>query len=77
MPLNILYNFLEPHTTMKGVTVDVSIPSGVNMGCFSLRVVEGRNFLEVTIRWSVPLVDFKIDKKFLTDVAGNYQTYDP
>lgn len=43
-----------------------------------MRVIEGGNFLAVTVRWTVLLVDLKkMHEKFLTDLTGNYQTYHP
>lgn len=60
------------------VTVAFVLPSGVEAGEFSVRIVEGGHFLEYTVKCLAPLVDLEvIHKKWLLDPSCEYQTYHP
>lgn len=78
-PLHALSEWTEPGTTTKCVTVAVVLPSGIEPGKFSVRVMEGGTELHVTVVWPNPLADVHtMHRKWLhSDGPDKLEVYHP
>lgn len=77
-PLYAVSIWKEPETMTRRITLAVILPSGVDAGGFSLRVVDGGQFLEITVKWPRPLIDLNLmHKKWLGGPDSTYQVYHP
>lgn len=77
-PLYTISIWKEPETMTRRVTLAIVLPSGIECGNFSLRVINGGGCLEVTVKWPTPLLDLSMmHKKWLTGVSSPYQVYHP
>lgn len=78
-PLYLISEWNEPATMTRRISVAILLPSGVGSGDFTLRVVDGGEFLELTVCWPPTLIDLEImHKKWLRpDAPGGFQTYHP
>lgn len=62
----------------RRVTAAMVLPSTVEVGSFSVCMVDSGNFLERTVKWPTPLVGLEVmHKKWLTDASCQYQPYHP
>lgn len=57
VPLYLLSTWKEPRTTNDRISLAINLPSGVDVGDFSYRVVEGGREFEISVIWPKPLVD--------------------
>lgn len=77
-PLHLISIWQEPSTTAKRITVSIILPSGVNAGDFTIRIIEDGDVLELTVDWPKPLVDISfMHKKWLQDYASNFTDFHP
>lgn len=78
-PIHIISVWKEPGTTNNRISLAILLPSGVTVGNFSYRVLEGGREFELTVRWPDPMVDLDMmHKKWLTeDGPGRMEKYHP
>ena len=59
-------SWAEPETATKRLTVAILLPSGVETGCFSVRVADDGEYLELRVAWPKPLADVRaLHRKWL------------
>ena len=76
-PLYLLSEWSEPGTTTKRITVAIVLPSGIETGNFSIRIVEDGKCLLLVVQWPDPLMDLRMmHKKWLSQTNG-FQMYHP
>lgn len=78
-PLYLLSRWVEPGTMTNRVTAAILLPSGVGSEDFFVRVVDGGEYLELTVVWPPALIDLTVmNKKWLIpNAAGGFQLYHP
>lgn len=77
-PLFTLSTWLEQKTETCRVTLPIVLSSAFDCGAFSLRVVDGGKFIELTVKWPVPLSGLLlIHQKFLNSTETSYQIHHP
>lgn len=59
-PLTLISEWVEPKSLTRRLTICVNLPSGIEVSGFSVRVVEGGEFLEVTVVWPKPFLDVEV-----------------
>lgn len=78
-PLYVLSVWTEPRTTTKCITLAIVLPSGVGSGKFSCRVVDGGEYVELTVMWPNPLIDIEtMHRKWIqADSQTDFKLYHP
>lgn len=78
-PLYLLSQWVEPGTMTKRLSVAIVLPSDIGQGHFSVRVVDGGEYLELTVIWPTSLIDISVmHRKWLAPGAsGGFAVYHP
>ena len=76
-PLYLLSEWSGPETTTKIITVAIVLPTGIETGNFSIRIVEDGKCLLLVVQWPDPLIDLRMmHKKWLSHTNGS-EMYHP
>lgn len=78
-PLYLISVWNEPTTTTNCVTLAIVLPSGTGCGNFSCRVVDGGEYVELTVGWPSPLINIEtMHRKWLqVDSQDDFKLYHP
>lgn len=62
-PLHAVSIWKEPEIMTRWITMAVLFPSGVDVGGFYLRVVDGGQLLDISVKWPHDPIDLNIMHK--------------
>ncbi|KAI0565751.1 hypothetical protein FGB62_15g04 [Gracilaria domingensis] len=77
-PLFLLSVWTDTKSLRKKLNVAVTLPSGIGKSSFGVYVVDGGEYLEISVSWPEPLLDIELlHKTFLEDPNDNFQMDHP